>query len=148
MTTDIETILADFEFLDDWEDRYRYIIELGKELEPLAETEKNESTKVKGCVSQVWLRSDLESLDPPKLTFRGQSDAHIVNGLIAILLRLFNHKTPAEILELDAQILFQKIGLDAHLSPQRSNGLAAMVNRVRHDASCAAETNRAAQSKS
>ncbi len=131
----IEQLVDDLTYLDDWEDRYRYIIELGKELVPLADVDKNELTKVKGCVSQVWLRSDIESIDPPKLVFQGESDAHIVNGLIAILLRLFNHKTADEILKIEAQSLFREIGLDTHLSPQRSNGLTAMVNRIQRDAS-------------
>lgn len=136
----VEQLVHDLTYLDEWEDRYRYIIELGRELAPLNESDKNESTKVRGCVSQVWLRFDLEAADPPRMVFQGESDAHIVNGLIAILLRLFNHKTPKEILEIDAQGLFHKIGLDAHLSPQRSNGLTAMVNRVHRDATGVAES--------
>jgi cysteine desulfuration protein SufE len=139
----LEQLVDDLTYLDEWEDRYRYIIELGKELTPLIDADKNDSTKVKGCVSQVWLKSSLESFDPPRLVFQGESDAHIVNGLIAILLRLFNHKSPDEILVIDAQSLFHKIGLDAHLSPQRSNGLVAMVNRIHHDASHIAETSTA-----
>ncbi len=135
----VEQLVHDLTYLDEWEDRYRYIIELGRELVPLNESDKNESTKVRGCVSQVWLRFDLETANPPRMVFQGESDAHIVNGLIAILLRLFNHKTPKEILEIDAKGLFHKIGLDAHLSPQRSNGLTAMVNRVHRDATDVAE---------
>ncbi len=135
-STSIDDLIEDFQFLDDWEDRYRYIIELGKSLSPLADDEKNAATKVKGCVSQVWLvaeKSDTSS----QLRFRGESDALIVQGLIAVLLKMFDGKSPAEILNTDATGVFATLGLDEHLTPQRSNGLAAMVQRIRADAQAA-----------
>ncbi len=130
----VKTLMEDFDFLESWEDRYRFIIDLGEELEPLSAAEKTNETKVKGCVSQVWLVLNVEPGSPPLLNFRGESDAHIVRGLIAILLRLFNHISAQEILKTDAQQVFQLLGLDAHLSPQRSNGLSAMVRRIQDDA--------------
>lgn len=136
----IERLIDDFEILEDWEDRYRYVIELGKKLPPLDEALKNDQSKVTGCVSQVWLICDRSDGPPLTLSFRGTSDAHIVQGLIAILLRLYNNKTPQEIMSVDAGSLFHRLGLDEHLSPQRSNGLAAMVKRIRQDAARMAET--------
>jgi len=131
----IETLTDDFAFLDDWEDRYRYVIELGKELTPLHDSERSAETKVQGCVSQVWLVSETAEQDGKTvLLFRGDSDAHIVKGLIAILLQLYSGKTPEEILEIEAKPVFEKLGLNEHLSPQRSNGLYSMVTRVRADA--------------
>ncbi|WP_420561252.1 SufE family protein [Tepidicaulis sp.] len=134
----IESLLEDFAFLDDWEDRYRYVIELGKGLAPLSEAEHNSETKVQGCVSQVWLVSEVAE-EQGKITvlFRGDSDAHIVKGLIAILLEMYSGKSPEEILAIDAKEVFSKLGLDEHLSPQRSNGLYSMVNRARADATAA-----------
>ena len=136
--TPIETILDDFAFLDDWEERYRYVIELGRTLEPLAETERNAATKVEGCTSQVWLVTSTGAGDDPTLGFRGDSDAHIVRGLIAILLALYSGKRASEILASDPSEIFEKLGLRDHLSPQRSNGLKAMVARIRRDAEAAA----------
>ncbi len=136
-TRSINSLIEDFEFLDDWEDRYRYVIELGKTLPPLAESEKTDATKVRGCVSQVWLISESDSQSSDQIRFRGESDAHIVQGLIAILLAMYDGKTPAEILGIDATQTFQTLGLDEHLTPQRSNGLAAMVGRIRADAEAA-----------
>ena len=136
----LETIQSDFALLDDWEDRYRYVIELGRALPPLAETERNEATKVRGCASQVWLVSERPggaSPDTP-LRFRGESDAHIVRGLIAILLAIYDDKTPREILAIDAQAIFAGLGLRDHLTPQRSNGLASMIERIKADARAAA----------
>ena len=135
----IEQVIDDFAFLEDWEDRYRYIIELGKELEPLAESDRLAGTKVQGCVSQVWLTSKIEPGSPPRLVFKGESDAHIVRGLIAILFRLYNGKPARDILATDAKDLFRKLGLDEHLSPQRSNGFVSMVKRIRADAEAALE---------
>ena len=134
MTDSLQTLIEDFEFLDDWEDRYGYVIELGKALEPLPSEYKTDATKVRGCVSQVWMISETDDTDPPHFTFRGESDAMIVQGLIAILLRMYNGKTAQEILDIDAQSVFKSLGLDEHLSPQRSNGLASMVKRIQHDA--------------
>ena len=131
-----EDIVADFEFLDDWEDRYRYVIELGRGLEPLPEEAHNEHNKVHGCVSQVWLETRIENpdSDDPVLHFKGDSDAHIVSGLIAIMLKLFSGKRASEILAIDAMAALRKLGLDENLTPQRSNGLASMIQRLKSDA--------------
>ncbi len=136
--TSFEEILADFELLDDWEDRYRYVIELGRKLEPLPEADRSAANKVQGCVSQVWL-STLVHPDGgmPRLSFIGDSDAHIVKGLIAILFALYSGKTAKEILVVDANHSLGQLHLTEHLTPQRSNGLMAMVKRVRHDAETA-----------
>jgi len=131
----IEDLIADFSFLDDWEERYRYVIELGRELEPLSAEEHSSENKVQGCVSQVWLVTEPHAeTDGTHLVFRGDSDAHIVRGLIAILLRIYSGKTPAEILAIDAKEIMAKLGLNEHLSPQRSNGLYSMVGRIQRDA--------------
>jgi cysteine desulfuration protein SufE len=134
VATTIEDLIDDFTLLDDWEERYRHVIELGKGLEPLGEDERTPDTKVDGCVSQVWLVSEATNDTPPRLTFRGDSDAHIVRGLIAILFALYSGRTAREILDTDARVVFEKLGLDQHLSPQRSNGFHAMVARIRADA--------------
>ena len=120
----------------DWEERYRYVIELGRTLEPLTEAERTDANKVRGCASQVWLVT--ERLDNGRLSFRGDSDAHIVSGLIAILLRLYSKHAPDEILAFDAKAAFARLGLAGALSQQRSNGLFSMVERIRRDASAAA----------
>lgn len=133
-----DDILADFELLDDWEDRYRYVIELGRGLEPLAENERNAANKVQGCVSQVWLATHVEpDGSAPRLTFRGDSDAHIVRGLIAILFVLYSGRTAREIAGIDAPQMLGRLHLSEHLTPQRSNGLMAMVKRIRRDAEAA-----------
>ena len=130
----IEDIQADFELLSDWEERYRFVIELGKTLAPLSAEEHNDQTKVRGCASQVWLVTE-SSLEPePRLTFRGDSDALIVRGLIAILIALYSGKPAKEILAIDARGVLGGLGLDTHLSSQRSNGLFAMVDRIRAEA--------------
>jgi cysteine desulfuration protein SufE len=129
----IQELIDDFGYLDDWEDRYKYVIELGKNLEPLSPDEHNDGTKVQGCVSQVWLVCD-HSTETNHLVFRGDSDALIVRGLIAILLALYSGKSPKEIMAIDARQAFEQLGLNEHLSPQRSNGLHAMVTRVREHA--------------
>lgn len=135
-----ETIRSDFALLDDWEDRYRYVIELGRALAPLADSERTDANKVRGCASQVWLATHVEpgATGAPILTFRGDSDAHIVRGLIAILFALYSGRTADEILRLDAPAVLAELGLREHLSPQRSNGLASMVERIRRDARQAA----------
>ena len=135
----IDEITEDFELLEDWEDRYRYLIELGRALPDLAPEEMTEETKVRGCVSQVWLVSGNDGESPPHLSFRGDSDAHIVKGLVAIALALFSGRTPQEIETIDAEALFSKLGLQDHLTPQRSNGLRSMVARIKNDARTAAE---------
>lgn len=131
----IEDLIDDFSFLDDWEDRYRYVIELGKGLAPLSETEHSDANKVQGCVSQVWLVTEPDrNGEAPNIEFRGDSDAFIVRGLIAIVLRIYSGKSAKEILDIDAREIFEKLGLNEHLSPQRSNGLYSMVERVKSDA--------------
>ncbi len=136
MKTAITDIIENFEYLDDWEDRYRYVIELGKELDAFPEDLKTDLNKVRGCVSQVWLTThyDKDADGNTRLTFEGDSDAHIVRGLVRIMLALFNGKTASEILKTDVEDVFGKIGLRDHLTPQRSNGLTSMVARMRRDA--------------
>jgi len=135
MTT-IDEIRENFELLEDWDDRYRYVIELGRTLEPMPETEHSASNKVQGCASQVWLAKSLERSDSGEalLKYLGDSDAHIVRGLIAILLTLYSGHTPQQILATDAVSIFNEFGFREHLTPQRSNGLRAMVERIRTDA--------------
>ena len=125
----------EFEVLGDWEERYRYVIELGRELAPLSDAERSDPNKVRGCASQVWLVTEPQA--DGGLAFRGDSDAHIVRGLIAILLRLYSGRPPAEILVFDAKQAFEDLGLTGALSSQRSNGLASMVARIRRDAEMA-----------
>ncbi len=133
--TSIEQITADFDLLDDWEDRYRYVIELGKGLEPLADAERTDANKVRGCASQVWLATHREERDGKTvLHFIGDSDALIVRGLVAIVIALFDRRPPAEIVATDAEALFSSLDLRAHLTAQRSNGLRALVDRIRADA--------------
>jgi len=132
----IDEIRENFELLDDWDDRYRYVIELGRTLEPMPEAEHCPTNKVQGCASQVWLSKRIErgGNGEPLLKYRGDSDAHIVRGLIAILLTLFSGHTPNQILATDALAVFDEFGFREHLTPQRSNGLRAMVERIRADA--------------
>lgn len=139
----IDQITDDLSFLDDWEERYRYIIDLGKTLAPLADSERNEETRVRGCASQVWLVSavEREGSGPPRLRFRGDSDAHIVRGLVALAIALFSGKTADEVLKTDAQGYFARIGLKEHLTQQRSNGLASMIERIRTEARNASRPN-------
>jgi len=133
-TQNIDDLIADFSFLDDWEDRYMHVIELGKNLAPLKGAERNDQTKVKGCVSQVWLVQDVSDAKPPVITYRGDSDAHIVKGLVAIVLTIFSGRTAKDIVDIDAARILAKLGLAEHLTPQRSNGLHAMIARIRQDA--------------
>jgi cysteine desulfuration protein SufE len=134
--TSIETIREDFASLDDWEDRYRYVLELGHSLEPLSEGARNDANKVRGCVSQVWLECERRKGDVGQtiLHYRGDSDSHLVRGLIAIAIALFSDQAPAQVLSLDAFGAFRALGLEQHLTPQRSNGVRAMVERIRADA--------------
>lgn len=136
MATDIAEILETFDFLDDWEDRYKYLIDLGKELPELTASERTDANKVRGCVSQVWLITDVGNGPggEPVLTFRGDSDALIVQGLVAIVTSLFSNKSAQHILDTDVEGIFAKLGLQDHLTPQRSNGLRSMVGRIRSDA--------------
>ena len=134
MTT-IDEIRDNFELLEEWDDRYRYVIELGRTLEPMSEAEHSSENKVNGCVSQVWLSKTLaRDGNGAILKYLGDSDAHIVRGLIAILLTLYSGHTPQEILTIDAPAEFEQFGFREHLTPQRSNGLRAMVERIRADA--------------
>jgi len=135
--TTIDDLIENFSVLDDWEDRYRYVIELGKTLPALSPAEHNDINKVRGCASQVWLVSEPASDDGRRIVFRGDSDAHIVRGLIAILLALYSGRSAREIAETDPEKVFQRIGLRDHLTSQRSNGLSSMVARIRHDAEAA-----------
>jgi len=134
--TDIDEIRDNFALLDEWDDRYRYVIELGRMLEPLPAEDHSAENKVQGCVSQVWLskRIDRDANGEPRLIYLGDSDAHIVRGLVSIVLTLFSGHTPQEILSTDALALFDEFGFRDHLTPQRSNGLRAMVERIKTDA--------------
>ena len=138
MTT-FDDIVENFTLLDQWDDRYRYVIELGRTLPPLAESAHTEANKVRGCASQVWLVTHVkpDGAGGPILTFDGDSDAHIVRGLIAILFALYSGKNAREILATDALALFDRIGLRENLTPQRSNGLRSMVERIRAEAKAA-----------
>ncbi|WP_374627787.1 SufE family protein [Devosia sp.] len=126
-----QDIAENLSFLEDWEDRYRYIIELGQALPPLAEHEKTPANKVHGCVSQVWLVSEG---DAARLSYRGESDAMIVRGLVAVLVALYSGRPARDIAATDAIAVFDELGLREHLTTQRSNGLVAMVNRIRSEA--------------
>ena len=137
--TAIDEIIENFTLLDQWDDRYRYVIELGRALPPLPENAHNEANKVRGCASQVWLLTHVrpDGAAGPTLTFDGDSDAHIVRGLIAIVIALYSGKTAREILDIDALELFDRIGLREGLTPQRSNGLRSMIERIRAEAKAA-----------
>jgi cysteine desulfuration protein SufE len=137
--TAISEIIENFELLDQWDDRYRYVIELGRTLPPLSDAAHNETNKVRGCTSQVWLVTHVKSdgAGGPVLTFEGDSDAHIVRGLVAILLALYSGQSARDILAADALAIFDHIGLRENLTPQRSNGLRSMVERIRADAQAA-----------
>lgn len=137
--TGIDDIIENFELLDEWDDRYRYVIELGRELSPLPENEHIEANKVRGCASQVWLVTHVkpDTGGSPVLWFEGDSDAHIVRGLVAILFALYSGKPAHDILATDAIEIFDRIGLRENLTPQRSNGLRAMVERIRAEAQAA-----------
>ena len=128
----LDDLAETFEFLGDWEERYRHVIDLGRDLAPLTDAERSDDNKVRGCASQVWLVT--EPGPDGALRFRGDSDAHIVRGLIAILMDLYSGREPAKILAFDAPAAFARLGLTGALSQQRANGLASMVARIRHDA--------------
>jgi cysteine desulfuration protein SufE len=136
MEAELQDLVGEFDVLGDWEERYRYVIDLGRDLAPLTDAERSDANKVRGCASQVWLVTEPQG--DGTLKFRGDSDAHIVRGLIAILLRLYSGRTPQEITGFDANAAFDALGLSGALSAQRSNGLASMVARIRQDASLAA----------
>ena len=130
--SDFEDIAGDFAFLEDWDDRYKYLIDLGRTLEPYPEERRDDAHKVRGCASQVWLHASNED---GGIRFVGDSDAHIVKGLVALLIALYNGKSKSEILSTDPAAALASFDLDAHLTPQRSNGLHSMVNRIRDFAS-------------
>jgi cysteine desulfuration protein SufE len=135
----IDEIIDNFSLLDGWDDRYRYVIELGRGLPPLSEAERSDANKVQGCASQVWLAThrNVDGEGGPILSFVGDSDAHIVRGLIAILFALYSGKPAREILATDAVAVFNQLGLREHLTPQRSNGFRSMVERIKSDARAA-----------
>ena len=137
--TPIEEIVENFGLLDEWDDRYRYVIELGRTLTPLPDEAHVDVNKVQGCASQVWLLTDIKpnGASGPILTFQGDSDAHIVRGLIAILFALYSGKSARDILTIDSLALFDRIGLRENLTPQRSNGLRSMVEGIRAEARAA-----------
>jgi cysteine desulfuration protein SufE len=142
LMADIGEIIDNFSLLDEWDDRYRYLIELGRELPPLAAEAHNDANKVRGCASQVWLDTRVRpnGAGGPVLSFVGDSDAHIVRGLIAILFAMYSGKSAKHILATDAVALFEKMGLREHLTPQRSNGFRSMVERIHSDARAALAT--------
>jgi len=135
----LDEIVDNFSLLEEWDDRYRYVIELGRGLSPLSERDRTEANKVQGCASQVWLATTVhpDGQGGPLLTFCGDSDAHIVRGLIAILFAMFSGKRARDILSTDAIAVFERLGLREHLTPQRSNGFRSMVERIRADARAA-----------
>jgi cysteine desulfuration protein SufE len=133
-----DDIAENFAVLDEWEDRYRYIIELGRTLPPLAAADRTDANKVLGCASQVWVGTRVApSAEGPRLTFVGDSDAHIVRGLVAIVFAIYRGKTAQEIIGADAMAKLASVGLDEHLTPQRSNGVASMIKRIKADAAAA-----------
>jgi len=134
----IQDLASDFALLPDWEERVAHVLELARELAPLSEAERTEETRVRGCVSRVWLVSERKPQEPEKLFFRGDSDAHLVRGEIAMLLRIFSGRTPAEILSIDPRAVFEQLGLKDALTAQRSNGLFAMMQRIQSEARAAA----------
>jgi len=140
--TGIDEIVENFALLDEWDDRYRYVIELGRTLPPLKDSDRTEANKVRGCASQVWLVTHVEPVGAggPVLRFEGDSDALIVRGLVAILFALYSGKSARDILDIDALALFDRLGLRENLTPQRSNGLRSMVERIRADANSALAT--------
>ncbi|MBB4198441.1 cysteine desufuration protein SufE [Rhodoblastus sphagnicola] len=135
----LDEIIESFEFLDDWDDRYRYLIEIGRSLDPLPEAAHTDANKVRGCASQVWLQTTISrnADGVPVLNFLGDSDAHIVRGLVALTLAYFSGHTAKEIIAADAPALFRRLGFEQHLTPQRSNGLRSMVDRIKRDAAAA-----------
>ena len=138
----IDEIIENFALLDEWDDRYRYVIELGRMLAPLDERDRRDANKVQGCASQVWLTTMVKpnGAEGPVLSFVGDSDAHIVRGLIAILFAIYSDQHARDILATDAVAVFEKLGLREHLTPQRSNGFRSMVERIKSDARSALAT--------
>ncbi|WP_407519373.1 SufE family protein [Methylobacterium oryzisoli] len=140
MLPPIAEIVDNFAFLEEWEDRHQYLMELGRKLPPLPEEARTEANKVRGCVSQVWLETQVDRQDgAPRLHFLGDSDAHITKGVVAVLIAFFDGRTADEAAKADALGLFQRLGLSEHLTAQRSNGARAMMDRIRQDAARVAE---------
>lgn len=137
MTATIEQIREDFAFLDDWEDKYRYVIDLGEALPPFPDAARDDVHRVQGCVSRVWLIAEPGDGDDPVLALQGDSDAHIVRGLVAIMLALYSGRHASEIVATDAETTMRTLGLDEHLTPQRANGLRSMVKRIKAEAQAA-----------
>lgn len=137
MALNIETIREDFSVMDDWEDRYRYLIDLGRDLDPYPEELRDATHKVSGCASQVWLAAESSGDRDPVITFRGDSDAHIVRGLVAIMVALLSGRPASAIVAADVEAVFRELGLDSHLSQQRANGLRSMVRRMKTEAGAA-----------
>ena len=140
MAATIDDIRDSFAFLDSWEDRYRYVIELGESLPPFPEEARTDEHKVRGCVSQVWLVTAAGPGPDPEVRFEGDSDAHIVRGLVAIMLALFSGQHASRIVATDAEATMREFGLDEHLTPQRANGLRSMVKRIKQDAESALDS--------
>ncbi len=131
----IDDIKSDFEFLDSWEDRFKYVMDLGRALPPLPDRMRSDANKVRGCASQVWVASHVDRSGPePVMTFDGDSDSHLVRGLVAVLFALYQGRTAREVAGIDAHRILKELGLEQALTPQRSNGLASMVTRIREDA--------------
>lgn len=135
--TSIDQIRDDFAFLDDWEDKYRYVIELGEALPEFPDSARDDEHRVQGCVSRVWLIAEAGSGANPVIQLQGDSDAHIVRGLVAIMLALYSGRQASEIVEIDAEATMKSLGLDEHLTPQRANGLRSMVKRIKAEAQAA-----------
>ena len=144
----IDEILDGFDMIDDWEERYRFLIELGRELDPLPEEARTARNKVEGCASQVWLETTVGDGPDPILTFRGDSDAHLVRGLVAVLVALYSGQPARRVLTTDAGATLARMGLKEHLTPQRSNGVRAMVERIKREAAAAAGADREAAAAS
>jgi len=132
--TSIESIRDDFALLDDWEDKYRYVIELGEQLPAFPESARDEHHRVHGCVSRVWLIAEVGDGSDPEIILQGDSDAHIVRGLVAIMLALYSGRRASEIEAIDAEETLRDLGLDEHLTPQRANGLRSMIKRIKQEA--------------
>jgi cysteine desulfuration protein SufE len=134
----IEDLVGEFALLPDWEERISHVIELSRAMAPLAAEERNEASRVRGCVSQTWLVCERRDESPKNLYFRGDSEAHLVRGEVAMLMRIFSGRTPAEILSVDPQAAFERLGLKEALTAQRSNGLLSMMRRIQDFARAAA----------
>lgn len=128
---DVDELVENFAALGAWEERYRYLIDLGRKLPPLPESERTEANKVRGCMSQVWLSATARPGPPRRLELQGDSDAHIVKGLIALLFKLYAGRSPQEIVALDVKSVFERLGLESHITMNRRNGFYAMVERIR-----------------